>query len=514
MGETTYALAGSLILLFLVRSIYRLLLPNAIDGDAVFHLHVIEDTRRNGNRVPEKVSQVATTGYFAYPYLMHWVLSCVPTRYVRLVERFFSPLSEVALMGVILLLLPLEVITLDQALLITLMLIATPHFMRPDMAHAIGMSARKPGMVLTTLSILIFLQWVVVGELLYLVAAFATGATIFLLSKFSVQAFLFLTIALAITTTPYALLLFVGALILAIMVSRGRYLKVLRVHFYYLEDYARHKQYKKLDQSLPNPLSFIQGLRNSRSIMDVFKLVHASKLRPLIDFPFVVSALMAIGWILLTESAVSLPIGYWTWIATGFFAMAVISLPHMLFLGKPERYLEYIFLPASVLIAYSWTTLGQEFQIAVFSVHLIGLVIIGVYVWGFKNVFFNQERFRSFHNIISKLNRKPPGTLIVHPSYLAKRAAWKSEHTVVDTIGNQASTRKAVEELNRLFPERYGYVTQDIDWLESAYDPDWVIFDLEKLAEHPDTGLKKPTTKPVLRNDRYEVYCFEKLLSS
>lgn len=512
MPLTPVALVAAVLALFAVRSIYRLLLPEAIDGDAIFHLHVIEDTRQNGHRVPEQISQVATKGYFAYPHLLHRVLSYLPQRYVMVVERFFSPLSELAFVGVLLLLVPFGVLSLEGVVFVTILLVLTPQFVRPDMAHSIGMSARKPGLVLTTLSVLLFLQWHATGQLAFLGAAVLIGAAIFPLSKFSVQALLFIAIGFTVSTSVVALPYFAAALLLAVLLTRGRYLKVLRVHLLFLADFAKNKQYKKLDQSLPSPIGFVRGLWNADSPMDVMEVVHKSRLRPFLDFPVIVSALLAYGIMAVDGTAISMPPGYHAWIATGLVAMALISLPHLLFLGRPERYFEYVFLPAAVLVARAWPALGPEYRAAVVALHVVAAGLIGVYIWGFKNVFFAQDRYRAFRDVVAEIEDEPPGTLLVHPSRLAKRAAWQSEHTIVDTIGNQASTPEAVEELNRLFPDQYAYVTKDVAWLKETYDPDWVIFDLEKVEEHPEAGLDVPDTEPIYSNGTFELYRFDVLV--
>lgn len=508
--ELTYFILGLCVLcLFAVRSLYRIILPGGIDGDAIFHVKVAQDIRQNGHQIPDKISQVATTGDFSYPYLMHWILSFLPKRYLMIVERFFSPVSETAFFGVILLLLPLDILTVEQAILVCLILIVTPHFMRPDMAHSIGMSARKPGLILTTITVLFFLQWIEVATPSYLMISFVSGTAIFLTSKFSVQAYLFVSIALSIAVSVYAGLLFVLTLGSAILFSGGRYLKVLKVHLYHLIDYALNKQYKKLDQSLPNPISFIRSVWNANSLMEFLEPVHKSKLRPLIDFPYVVSAVAALVLMWTTGRTIPLPTGYYTWIFAGLITATVISLPHMLFLGEPERYLEYIFLPCAVLIARSWETLGFEYRAVVIILHLVSVPIILVYIWGFKNVFFDPGRWKKFYQVLDYLEKRSPGTVLAHPCYVGKMTAWRSDHEVVETIGNQASTKEAIEELNRLFPDRYGYVTNDIEWLDEMYSPDWVIFELEKAKEHPETGLQRPDAPPIYSNELFEVYPFE-----
>jgi hypothetical protein len=180
----------------------------------------------------------------------------------------------------------------------------------------------------------------------------------------------------------------------------------------------------------------------------------------------------------------------------------------MLFLGEPERYLEYIFLPSGVLIAKGWGVLGAEYKLVVVALHLMSLIIILVYIWGFKNIFFNPERWEKFYDILEDLKDEEPGTVVAQPCYVGKMTAWRSDHEVVETIGNQASTQEAIEELNRLFPEIYGYVTEDVRWLEESYDPDWVVFELEKVEEHPDVGLQKPDVDPTYSNESFEVYPF------
>lgn len=107
----------------------------------------------------------------------------------------------------------------------------------------------------------------------------------------------------------------------------------------------------------------------------------------------------------------------------------------------------------------------------------------------------------------------PSGVVVVQPAYIARELAGKTDHRLVERLGgNSQSTERASREINRLYPDTYDFVTDDVAWLADRYHPDWVVFDVEKLEEMPEaTGLEQPGSTPVYANDNFEVYRFADL---
>lgn len=78
----------------LLRVFVRLLVPGAMGPDTFAHLEVARQIRSNGHRLPDRLGRVTLAPEYNYPFLYHWILSCVPERHVRLAEVLTGPISD------------------------------------------------------------------------------------------------------------------------------------------------------------------------------------------------------------------------------------------------------------------------------------------------------------------------------------------------------------------------------------------------------------------------------------
>jgi hypothetical protein len=511
-SATAALLLLGLALLFAVRSSYRYLVPTGAPGDAWGQLLQIADIREAGHRRPERPSAVVTSGHYAYPYFVLWLLSFLPERPLMWVERHFSGLSDVVYFGVVSSLYVADVLALDELLLVLVVFVATPQFMRPDLAHGRGLSSRKPGVILTTVSLLTFVTWLNSGGPTLFAVSVLAGALMCLTSKFSLQAYVAVLLPMAAFVHWSALTLVPLAIVVAAVLSTGRYLRILRGHVSHVYDYATEKQYKMFSHDLPNPVRFVRAVLGADSMRDVLEVFNRSRrLRPLVDNPFIVATIVgvALGYAM---GEVPVPRSYLVWIAGGVAAFVLTSLPHLLFLGQAERYLEYVFLPSSVLLARGWSAFGPGFQALMCLVVAGGILVELTYVWGYRNVLYSPDRREAIDDVADYLSRKPSGVLLAQPTNTSRELAWKTGHRVVEFVGgNGTTTEESVEELNTLYPDRYGYVTGNVAWLHGRFNPGWVVFDLEKLREaDPDeVGLTPPDADPDYENNLFEVYRFD-----
>lgn len=497
------------------RSIYRLLGPGRIDADGYFHLYLIEEIRNNGHRLPQSPEQVTTKGTYAYPYGMHWLLSYLPRRVVTTLERLFSPMSDVLLLFVILLLVPFGELSTAAALPGALLFLFTPQLVQPDQAHGTGISARKPGLILATIAIFLFARYTQTGDPYLFVGSVFLASFVYLTSKFSLQAMTAVLVAFAVFVSPLAMAVLLLGFVCAVVLSRGRYLVVFRTHLAHMKDYAVRKQYHRFDHSLGTPLNLIRDLRTATSWMDRLNVIFDSRrLFPLVRNPLPVAAVMA--FLLAQYRGIDLGLStvYVVWIGAGAVAFVLISLPHLLFLGEPERYLEYTYLPSFVVIAAGWNQLTVVYDGLVIGFATLGFVVMLGFVWAFERRLYEPERRAAIDDITEFLSEKAPSVVILQPSTVARNFIWKTDHTFVETLGNQASTEAAVAEYERLFAPGHGLVTDDIEWLAKEYDPKWVVFDRRWIHRTESPGsLSQPDVEPVYVNDQFEVYPFDAFTS-
>lgn len=503
MLVTLVASLVTLVLLFVLRSVYRFIAPDYIDRDAYAHMIYAREIREAGHRIPLYPSKAVTTGEYRYPFFMHWILSFLPDDTLKVVERYFSGLNDLLFAGVILLLAPLGILSGFQAVIALLIFVSTPEFMRPDQAHCIGMSGRKPGLLLTTLSLLSFVLWFDSGNLFLLVLSVLLGATVFLTSKFSLQAYTFISVAVSVLVSPLAIASVVMAFVVAVAASGGRYYDVFRGHITHLYDYAVNKQFKisytRPDIGLPD----LSEIDSSRDVLEKFYM--SQFFRTFSNNLFVIGLAVTYVFVQYTGTPVELPSGFGAWILGGVLSYVLISLPYLRFLGEAERYLEFIFLPSVVLIVKALSVFGVVYQVVIGVLLLLGFLSFPIYVWAFRNVFYDAEDEESISAMMDELREQGKGVVLFQPVWQNRRVAWETPHLVVDTILND-STPEAVEELNRLFPTNYGIITDDVEWLKERFGPDWVIFDTGKSNDLTETDLEKPDVEPAVKHGSFELY--------
>jgi hypothetical protein len=233
--------------------------------------------------------------------------------------------------------------------------------------------------------------------------------------------------------------------------------------------------------------------------------------RSLLNNPFILGVAGIYLLSYMNRTKVSVANIFEVWIIGGVAAYILTSLPYLRFLGEAERYLEYVFLPSSIVLVKSFNLFDIYHTIIFYSVIGIGIVIAPVYLWAFKNEFYNIEREDSLREVINFLNNHKSGTVVLQPIWKGRRIAWETSHKVVDAIMNGNSTPDSIIEFNRLFPREYGVVTGDIKWIEQTYNPDWIVFDKLKSEDITCRDLEKPDLDPIFENNYFAIYHFREI---
>jgi hypothetical protein len=392
------------------------------------------------------------------------------------------------------------ILTPIQTVLGLLLFLTTPEFVRSDMAHGFQISARKPGLFVCTLGVFSFWMYHTANQEIWVLVSIAFGIMVFLMSKFSVQAYTIIFLSIALFADPLAVPVFGIAFIGAVILSFGEYIYVFTAHVRHLSRYATWWQYVFLDP--PNtPVDVVQKMRKSDSRLDILRVMRETVwIRSIGNNPFIVYVIALL--VVQHFDVVSLQIDPFlrVWIGAGLFAWIVTSLPHLRFLGESDRYLEYIFFPSAIVILSAWQQTGSMFLYILFAVMLTGAVVVGAHF-----SIFTFRLSESRHNpewVVFKeqLDDLEAGVLIVQPYSKAREIAYDTDHDTVDFILNQGEAEFKKEQISSDHP---AYVTDDVEIL-SEYNPDWVVF---TSADIPH-GLQPPDSQPVISRGHYRVYPF------
>ena len=204
------------------------------------------------------------------------------------------------------------------------------------------------GQMLFTLSALSFLAYRDTGCWFWFAAAAVLGSLIFVASMFSVQAFVFLNLTVAVTTRTWApVVLVAAAAAVGLLWFRGHAVHTLQNQVRILKimrHSLRRGEFDCADIQLRNrwtdlwrwPLDWFRDPRKARQTA----LHRNTALILLLQSPLVPACFLWGGPAGGATTGVSALAGAYVWAGLGWFALT--SLRPLLFLGEAERYVEHV----------------------------------------------------------------------------------------------------------------------------------------------------------------------------
>jgi len=495
------ALGGLLCLIAITRSAYRVLYPHAVDEDAYAHLLYIQDIRTSGHCIPANPSKIEMPAPYGYPFLMHFLLSFLPETTDEIVERWFSPLMDLLLAGLVLLLVPMDVVQLPGALLGVGLILTTAQLIRFDQPHGTGLSARKPGLFFVSIYGFSLILWLTRGAPQWFLIATLALLCVCLTSKFGLQSGLILTVGVVFFDLSA-----VGPLLLgwvaAILVTGGKYWELFWSQVQHLTWYATVGQYDRFSHSWTgNVQSEIVSLRSPR---DVARFIYYHRpIMALLYNPVVLlfALYLVAGWQGFISLRYSDP--YFLWTGSLVVAFVATSLPHLKFLGEPARYLEYALLPTTVLTATLWEGSSLAIQLAIVGVLILGSIavvgnIIAIGTWA------SPEK-PDMKALIDWLSDQERGNVLVSPRGENYEIAYRTPHTVIDLMLNKWSPeiRQTVVKFTNGTDRK---ITNDVEWLDEMFGPDYVVF---RDDRYESGELHPPDKTPAFLRGKYTVYRWE-----
>ena len=330
--------------------------------DTWFHLLYAEEIAANGHRVPRRIGGFLLSTHVAYPPAMHWLLSFFPRRWRERVEPLlgglWDGLAAAALCGVAVGGIPGG--TGGRGALAVLLFLVTPAMLGAGWGpRALHGTPRVFGQMLFSLSAFGFLMYQTTGAWGWLAAAAGVGSLIFVSSLFSVQAFVFLNLLVALglrSWVPVGLVL--ASLAMSLVWFKGYSLHLLRSQIRILaamERSLRRGQFDDVDIQRRNrwqemfrwPLYVLTDPRKARQ--------QAKKqntwLILLLQTPLVAGCFLLGG---PTGGFATGPLsvaGLYVWAGLAVFVLT--SLRPLLFLGEAERYVEHVVPLLCLTMAFS-----------------------------------------------------------------------------------------------------------------------------------------------------------------
>jgi len=455
-------MAGDLVLLIgltlIARIAPRAMVPYAVSSDAYYHLLAADRIRENRFRLPARLRGLFFPGPYDYPPLFHYMLALVPRRATALAERFVSPVIDAAyaalVYGFLVWLLEHDGVpagdAAQRALWLSLAFVVSPALLYAGRGpRAYNANPRILSEALFAAAMAAAVVWFVSDSMWAFAAAVVFVALLLLASKFGAQvvAFFFPPMAALLGSAG---LLAIGVLgfVLAVVGTRGHYLRVLKGHVGHLALFARVGARK--DSPMPwksEWREFFQLLRRKPDTTTLYRLLLINSVSCfVVRNPQLV--LLAVVWWRGPAWGNAGPL-LWGWTALSIGVFVVVSVRRMLFLGEAERYVSYSVPAHFALLAIGWSHIPPVLW-AAFVVYSVALS--AVYQVAFVRVSRHSPDLRSESAKLHDFLRSQGRTLRIVPiAESPHKLAYRSGHEVFYPCGNFQIWYTPVEEYLRIY---------------------------------------------------------------
>jgi hypothetical protein len=500
---TEYLTSIALIfVLIITRNLHEIVASEAIrDADGYVHMVIAREFRKNKHRTPKEVSASVFDWTFSYPYLLHLLLSFFPERYYEFIDRLFPTIMDVLYVGLLITLVPLGFLSTGDIPLLIALFVTTPQFIQYSAGK--GLSARKPGILLATCSLLLFVMWSTGGSNLILFASIIFAGLTHLTSRFGTQVVIFFYTGF-IFLSPVAFFIIISSLIIAILLSGGTYLKVFKSHLLFWYDFATRKQFAFLYDGFKS-VDTVRRFVSSRSLSDLFSAIYESVLlKALLNNPYAIGTSILIIWS-LQSPMISVPNELVIWFGIGLIVCILTTLYGLRFLGQPGRYLNYTFIPGSLIIIEGLQTAPIMNELFISFIVIIGLSMIAGQALAYRRLGASPEQHQTRTEAIDYLKSNNADRILVQPRHLGSEIAWKTDASVTDYFGDGYCSRMAADEAGNIFVEE-PYITEEFAVIDKVVDPDLVLFEKKSVQSTRDECLSPPDVDPLFENEYYSIY--------
>jgi len=428
---------------------YLLLRYKWIGKDTFYHFIVAKKIKENGFP-PEYIDQFVKPEKYDYPPGFHLFVSLFEEKkYQKL--QFLSPvvdiLTSIAIFGFC-----NTTFNFEVAIISTSLYLVTPFMLD----NAYSFNPRSFANLFFVIAIFSSINSVIFNSLVWFSAAIIFSVLVLLLHRLTTQCLFFILVLFVPGMNSFIPgMILILSILSAIILTKGFYLKVLRGHFAFIEEFGRKILEKKnIDEQpslFPDPKQYL------------FNMPVLLTLPLLVYYPLVFQGPLMFSLLIWALGLTVLSI---IWVFGEGIRHMICSVP------------AFSILAALIVVAYQ---LYSIFFILVFVSGLFGLYKI-----------FRMEKHPSISGIVSKdmlsafefirTNKKKREILFCLPLDYTYNAAYFSDCIMLQSSGGFAEGLRFNQKLHKMINQG------KIDEIIEKYSPNWVII-LEKSKWVPDQNL-------------------------
>lgn len=394
--------------------IYPRLINRKFGVDVWTHLLYLQEYQKQKRMPRDMKGGFIISGDYDYPPIFILILSKFKFKLVEKYEFLFSPFFDSLLIIFIFFISYCLTQNIYFSLLTQLIYILTPIIVLEN-SSATPRSLGYSLFVILFLSLFLFIQN---GQIALLLIAVFCGILIFLSHRFTAQGFLFFSLFFSIVEKKIIYSeIFVISFVLAIIFSKGFYLKVLRGHIGNLVFWFKNIEYRFYHQ--------IKGSYKEHDTQDfIFKIYNQFLKFPpfvlLITNPWTTAPLYMFFFQEISDPFIERLL----LLVVFSYALAIATtwIPVLRFLGEGQRYLELsafpaAFLSSTFLFKYFDTNMGKILTVSYILISLVSFITIlviqrkGIIKDKLRTVTPSMEKMFAF---LKKLENKPKLLCIPH----------------------------------------------------------------------------------------------------
>lgn len=445
----------------------------------------IDHVKKSHHKIPGKITKgFIIDGTFDYPILFPWIFSFFPKRTLLKFQGFVSPLFD-ALQNVLVFTICFQ-LTHSISMSLTAQLVYSLIPIIP--IENSYLTPRSLGYLMFTLAFYPLLLYQTSNMLIYLFGSLLFATLLLLTHRFALQSFIFICIFFAVINNSLVYLLVPTlAFFLAVIVTKGYYLRVAKGHLYNIYFWTKNYKFRFAHQ--------IYGLTKRRKLDWVgtiyLLLSQFSPIFLIVTDVWVVSSFVYL-YLFVTGSALQLQNAMFyfmsMWVLFFYIVGSVILRIKILIpIGEGQRYLEMATVPVSILtsvfVFYFYQLYG--YAIVVFFVSLLlgnlGMILF-VQIKGIikdNNRSLTGELLELF-KYINKLSGTP--RIVCIPHQITTMTVY---HTKADILVN--ADNKGLMEITDVYP----ILNIPIIDLKKKYKLDYLILK-ESFAKLSELKIKNP----------------------
>lgn len=410
-----YYLAGLIIpiLSFIFQSYPRIL--NRYFGVDVWTRLIETDlVRKNRHHIPQKKigDGFIIEGFFDYPPIFPWLLSFINKKILLEIQGFIAPIFDIV-QNVLIFLIAYQITSrIDIAILAQLIYASIPLLVLENSY----LTPRSLGYLNFTLAFYPLLLFSTAPKPIYLLFGFVFVTLSFFTHRFATQSLLFASVFFSIIDkTPFYIFIFFAGMALAIIISKGYYLTVLKGHLYNIYFWVKNYKYRFAHQ--------IRGLvpeKRRDLVGQVYYLLGTFTPITLIGTNLWLIVPLAITFTHIFNSDLFLHNQPYnellyikmSYLTTFFYILStlVLSIKFLIPIGEGQRYLEMITASTSILTALTISALlntdYRTITLIIFTFILITNISLTIFLQ-IKGIIQdkNRSRTKGMEQIFSFINK-------------------------------------------------------------------------------------------------------------